>query len=245
MSTKYLTCWVSIAAAILWLGCGIAHAGDDAELQELKDAVRQMQQTIDGLNKKIDKLEQQREMEVAVPPPTPGAPEVVVAPPPGAEEAAEGYAENVLSSQGIGPQAPIDPALRGFFRVPYTKAMIRFNAKPRVDFTYDTKNAGDDNRFITGQDPGHRRPQRGRRTGVQRQRQGLAADHRRARARACRAARASTTRTTSSARAAASSPTASSTSTAASTTSPSARPSAPSRIPTSGRTRSTTKGRTR
>ena len=139
---------MSIAAAYSGLGCGTARADDDSELQELKDTVRGMQQTIDALNKKIDKLERQREMEVAVPPPTPGAPEVVVAPPPEAEEAAEGYAENVLSSQGIGPQAPIDPALRGFFRVPYTKAMIRFNAKPRVDFTYDTKNAGDDNRFI-------------------------------------------------------------------------------------------------
>ena len=60
---------------------------------------------------------------------------VVIAPPPVNEEAAEGQAENVISSQGIGPQAPIDPKLRGFFPVPYTKAMIRFNAKPRVDFT--------------------------------------------------------------------------------------------------------------
>ena len=78
---------------------------------------------------------------------------VVIAPPPVNEEAAEGQAENVISSQGIGPQAPIDPKLRGFFPVPYTKAMIRFNAKPRVDFTYDTENPGDDDRFVPAKIP--------------------------------------------------------------------------------------------
>src|SRR6185436_1506191 len=64
------------------------------------------------------------------------------------QEAAIGYAENVLSSQGVGSQAPVDPAMRGFLKIPYTNAMIRFNAKPRVDFTYDTQNAGDDSRFV-------------------------------------------------------------------------------------------------
>ncbi len=34
----------------------------------------------------------------------------------------------VLSSQGIGPQGPVDPTLRGFTPLPYTKALLRFNA---------------------------------------------------------------------------------------------------------------------
>ena len=38
--------------------------------------------------------------------------------------------------------------VRGFFQVPYTNVMMRFNAKPRVDFTYDTQNPGDDSRFV-------------------------------------------------------------------------------------------------
>ena len=84
-----------------------------------------------------------------------------VVPPPAADEAALGYAENVITSQGIGPQAPIDPQYRGFFRVPYTKAIIRFNAKPRVDFTYDNNNAGDDNRFITAKIPVNGDPDQG------------------------------------------------------------------------------------
>jgi hypothetical protein len=158
---------VGTALVVLGLGGGIARGDEDAELRELKETVRGMQQTIEKLNEKIERMERERPEKAAAPAPTPAtghaenviAPqgvgpqatpmeEVVIAPPPINEEAAEGHAENVISSQGIGPQAPIDPKLRGFFRVPYTKAMIRFNAKPRVDFTYDTQNPGDDNRFV-------------------------------------------------------------------------------------------------
>ena len=171
--------WLATAAAVLLLGGGVARGDDAAELHELKDAVRAMQQTIDGLNKKIEKLEAQRREKAAAPAPTPPptprprANPGTSSPRKGSvrrdrrrrrrrsssrrrrsnEEAAEGHAENVISSQGIGPQAPVDPKLRGFFPVPYTKAMIRFNAKPRVDFTYDTQNAGDDNRFVTAKIP--------------------------------------------------------------------------------------------
>ena len=176
-------------ATLLALTCGVtdpARGADDAELQELKDAVRSMQQTIDQLNKKIEKLEAREAQRAPAPPAAAGAepnvitpqgvgPQapvvaapvakpteaIVVAPPPVAEEAAAGEAENVISSQGVGPQAPIDPSLRGFFPVPYTKAIIRFNAKPRVDFTYDTQNAGDDNRFITARIPVNGQPDQG------------------------------------------------------------------------------------
>lgn len=93
--------------------------------------------------------------------PAPEAPAVAEAPEPGAEpaettneaKAARAYAERVLGSQGIGPQQDLDPSLRGFIPIPFTKALLRFNAKPRVDFTYDTVNPGDDNRFITAKIP--------------------------------------------------------------------------------------------
>jgi len=189
----------------------------DPELQELRNAVREMQKTIEVLNRKIDRLEEEKSQEkaaagrqpeplsptapavvkakpsapppaaapalVAVPVPAPVtaapepeapagaptevaegvAPEMVPPPPmpPASEEAAEGYAENVLASQGIGPQAPVDPSLRGFLRIPNTRAMIRFNAKPRVDFTYDPENTGDDNRFVTAKIPVFGSPDRG------------------------------------------------------------------------------------
>jgi hypothetical protein len=121
-------------------------------LRELKATVREMQRTIEGLNRKLERMEERQAEQAVAPAATPTL-AIVVATPPQAEEAAEGEAENVISSQGIGPQAPIDPALRGFVAVPHTKVIIRFNAKPRVDFTYDTQNAGDDSRFVTAKIP--------------------------------------------------------------------------------------------
>ncbi len=199
--TKHHRAAVVVLGALL-LCAGRARAADP-EIEELRNAVRAMQQTIEKLNQKIDRLEREKDADRAVeplspvakqkpkpalpaavaapavppapPPPTAAAPpdnvltsqgigpqeqplapaEVATAPPEPstADEAAEGYAENVLTSQGLGPQVPLDPKLRGFIRIPNTKAMIRFNAKPRVDFTYDTKNAGDDNRFVTAKIP--------------------------------------------------------------------------------------------
>jgi hypothetical protein len=163
-----------MVAALVLIATGLARADEDAELRDLKSTVSDMQKTIDALNKRIEQMEEDRRREAAAPAPTPAEPgvavapvplpaepEVVVAPPPTAEEAAAGWAETVLTNQGIGPQAPIDPSMRGFFPVPFTRAIIRFNAKPRVDFTYDTKNAGDDNRFVTALIPVNGDPNEG------------------------------------------------------------------------------------
>ena len=135
MRSGVTTRWVGTAMVVLGLGGGIARGDEDAELRELKETVRGMQQTIEKLNEKIERMERERTEKAAAPAPTPEtghaenviAPQgvgpqatpmagVVIAPPPINEEAAEGNAENVISNQGIGPQAPIDPKLRGFFQ---------------------------------------------------------------------------------------------------------------------------------
>ncbi len=199
------------AVVMLLLALASGARAADPEIEQLRDAVREMQKTIEVLNRKIDRLEKDRDEDrgqaaaarqveplapnapavakakpaAAVPaaataaraaaPAAEGAaaapvevaasvtPEMVPPPPmpPDSEQAAEGYAENVLSSQGIGPQAPVDPSLRGFIRIPNTRAMIRFNAKPRVDFTYDPENTGDDNRFVTAKIPVFGSPEQG------------------------------------------------------------------------------------
>ena len=156
-----------VAAMVAMAAPSAGRADDDAELQELKATVQEMSKTIDALKAKIERLEQKAAQQQAPPAaaaaaPTPEAqpPAAVAAAPaePNAEaksepEVASEYRELVLSSQGIGPQAPVDPRLRGFIPVPYTKALLRLNAKPRVDFTYDTNNPGDDNRFIPAKIP--------------------------------------------------------------------------------------------
>ncbi|MBI5505820.1 MAG: hypothetical protein HY899_13560 [Deltaproteobacteria bacterium] len=47
----------------------------------------------------------------------------------------------------------LDPKYRGFSPVPNTPVMIKFNAKPRTDATYDNHDSGNDDRFVTAQIP--------------------------------------------------------------------------------------------
>src|SRR6185369_229712 len=47
----------------------------------------------------------------------------------------------------------LDPQYRGFIPIPRTVFMIKFNPKPRVDFTLDSDNSGDDFRFVPAKIP--------------------------------------------------------------------------------------------
>lgn len=47
----------------------------------------------------------------------------------------------------------LDPKYRGFFAVPNTPVLVKINAKPRVDFIFDTHDPGDQSRFRPGQFP--------------------------------------------------------------------------------------------
>jgi hypothetical protein len=47
----------------------------------------------------------------------------------------------------------LDPKYRGFVPVPNTPVLVKFNAKPRVDLTSDTRNAGNPDRFATATIP--------------------------------------------------------------------------------------------
>jgi FtsZ-binding cell division protein ZapB len=47
----------------------------------------------------------------------------------------------------------LDPKFRGFVPIPNTPVLIKFNAKPRVDFTDDPQNTGNPDRFVTAQIP--------------------------------------------------------------------------------------------
>jgi hypothetical protein len=147
------------------------------EFQQLKNAVQQMQKTIDSLNARIAEMEKAK----TNPPP------VVVAPAPGAAtngppSAATGSdaltkaspsiqtMQKIAEGQMVGqrsqtdyrhtyndPQEAVarpldftlDPQYRGFVPVPNTPVLIKFNAKPRVDMTMDNKNTGDPYRFAT------------------------------------------------------------------------------------------------
>ncbi len=47
----------------------------------------------------------------------------------------------------------LDPKYYGFIPVPNTPALIKFNAKPRVDMMEDNRNSGNPDRFVTATIP--------------------------------------------------------------------------------------------
>lgn len=64
---------------------------------------------------------------------------------------------SALNDQQVAAPRPgnvtLDPSYRGFFPIPNTPAIIQFNAKPRLDAFYDTKNSGNNDRFVTATIP--------------------------------------------------------------------------------------------
>jgi hypothetical protein len=66
----------------------------------------------------------------------------------------------VLTSRGIGPQAPVDPAMRGFVRIPNTGAALQRQAARRLHLRH--RQRGRRQRFITAK-IGERRSEQGRR----------------------------------------------------------------------------------
>ncbi|HEY2774934.1 MAG TPA: DcaP family trimeric outer membrane transporter [Candidatus Binatia bacterium] len=145
---------------------GTATAASDPQIDELKAEIRVLMQRVDQLEK-----------EKAHPPAAAPAPTPVATPSAKAPVAVPGGGPGIATVQAPvveGPASPIaprdafndqqqaaprpddltlDPKYLGFIAVPNTPVMIKFNAKPRVDATYDNKNAGDDDRFVTAKIP--------------------------------------------------------------------------------------------
>jgi hypothetical protein len=129
-------------------------ASNDPELEQLKATINQMQKTIEKQNQRIEELEKAK----AVPVPVSAQPVKEAMP----TMKVEGTPAPVTPRHAMSDQqeaAPrlgdltLDPKYQGFIPVPNTNVLIKFNAKPRVDMTWDNQNAGDDTRFITAKIP--------------------------------------------------------------------------------------------
>ena len=145
-----------ITSALLAAGSGSVSA-QNSELDQLKETIKSMEQTIDQMKQRIADLEKQQAK--APPAPTNAL----------ARSASVQTMEKIAEGQQVGEKSPItyrgalndqqqaasrpkdytlDPTYQGFIPVPNTPALIRFNAKPHVDFTSDNRNAGNQNRFV-------------------------------------------------------------------------------------------------
>src|SRR5262245_18677912 len=151
-----------------------------SEIDELKATIQSMQKSMEQMQNRITELErenhkqkQQAAASRAAPPPA-----AVVAPAAGPTSASasgtqvvtiapttvtiEGRASQIKDCPAMDDQqeaAPrpndltLDPKYRGFVPIPNTPVLIKFNAKPRVDFTNDPQNTGNPDRFVTAQIP--------------------------------------------------------------------------------------------
>jgi len=169
MKTRKTVCCL-IAVALL-MGPVVCASADDV-VEQLQSAVKAMQKTIEELQQKVADLEKQKGV---APAPTASAPTATA---PTATATTTGTSEKVtfppavkeivgqpspitdrrnLNDQQDPAQRPndltLDPKYRGFIPVPNTGVLIKFNAKPRVDMTMDTRNSGDQDRFITAKIP--------------------------------------------------------------------------------------------
>lgn len=164
-----------LVTAVALAGClvfaGTAHAASDQEIQELKEQIQ-------VLMDRVNELERSRAADAPAAP----APATVAAPADTGEATAEVPGPAVVPAADSGEDAEVisgraspiesrgsfndqqqaaprpddltlDPKYTGFLPVPNTPVMIKFNAKPRVDATWDNQNSGDDNRFVTAKIP--------------------------------------------------------------------------------------------
>jgi len=150
------------------------------ELEDLKTTMQSMQKTMEQMQKKIAQLEQENQKQkqraaaaktAAPPAPAEGPPApvpsvdaqgnqiVTIAP---SAVTIEGHPSQVTQRPAQNDQqeaAPrpfdltLDPKYRGFINIPNTPVIIKFNAKPHVDFTDDPQNTGNPDRFVTATIP--------------------------------------------------------------------------------------------
>jgi hypothetical protein len=158
-----------LVLAIVFTGNGVARAQTN-ELEQLKATMKAMEQTMEQMKAKIEELEKQN---AARPAPTTNA-----------TAASPSYRaiEKIAEGQSVGAQSPVtyrdslndhqeaaarprdytlDPQYRGFIPVPNTPALIKLNAKPRLDMTSDNQNTGDKYRFVPAKFPLQGVPQSG------------------------------------------------------------------------------------
>lgn len=151
INTRLLTAGILMLATCgAWLAGAPALYAQSAETEQLKAAVQSLDQTVQELKQKVADLEKPKEF-------------VPTAQPMG--RLSPILNRNTLSDyQNAAPRPDdltLDPQYRGFIPIPHTPAMIKFNARPRVDFIFDTGELGDPDKFDTAKIPVEGDPARG------------------------------------------------------------------------------------
>jgi hypothetical protein len=149
----------SYSAIIALIAAGIisSPAQSTEELDQLKSAMQTMQKNMEDMQKKIDELEAEKGAATVPGTNAPGG--IIFAPPsqpliPHASPIAD--RQNMNDQQAAAPRLnnlTLDPEYYGFFPIPNTPALMKLNAKPRVDMMEDNQNSGNPDRFVTATIP--------------------------------------------------------------------------------------------
>ena len=149
---------IAVMSAVLALASPLPVAcAASQEVEELKQQVRMLQQRLEQMEQR-EKEKAAAESAHAPAPPTAPAAAVATGTEPGVtgEVSAVKDRGSLVNQQEAAPRAgdlTLDPKFKGFTRIPNTKVLIKFNAKPRTDATYDNRDSGNDDRFATADIP--------------------------------------------------------------------------------------------
>jgi hypothetical protein len=164
-------------AATMALAGPTVHAQTAEDYQQLKSLVEQLRKTVDAQNQRIADLERSK----SIAPPSVATPAPSLPPPdtkPSADTVSRSPSfqtlERIAAGEESVPPSPIknrgalddkqeaasrpgdftlDPKFRGFIPVPNTPILLKFNAKPHLDITFDNENPGTKYRFAPAKFP--------------------------------------------------------------------------------------------
>ncbi|MGJ8674093.1 DcaP family trimeric outer membrane transporter [Rubritalea sp.] len=167
--------WALLASAL----CipTVVQADDAQEIAELRKSATKMQKMMEQMQQRIAQLESKQKQQTAELAQAKKSAPVVASLPPQPVLKSESPTlekEPTLPPQLLGKKAPVtyrrtfndhqvpmsrpldytlDPDYNGYFSVPNTPIVMKLNAKPRVDATYDNRNTGAPSRFIPAKFP--------------------------------------------------------------------------------------------
>ena len=157
--------------AVGLLAVALAGRAQNPDLEQLQNTVKALQQMVTNLQQEISDLKKQRS-DVPGTQPTnvvaaqeKGAlefiPPAIHTPPKASQiEPRETFNDYQEAAQRPG-SLTLDPKYKGFIPIPNTPAFIKFNAKVRVDSTFDNQNSGNEDRFTPALIPVESQPNRG------------------------------------------------------------------------------------
>jgi hypothetical protein len=160
----------SIVALVALTATGAVRAQTSDELSQLKAMIEQLQKTVEAQNARIAELEKHHPAAsaeaAAVEKASPSQKTIQkVATGGTVGQASQVARRDAMNDQQEAASRPkdftLDPSYRGFLPVPNTPVLIKINAKPHVDMTYDNMNAGNQNRFVPALFPLEGSPEHG------------------------------------------------------------------------------------